>query len=293
MVSKSIFYTLPLTCLLSGHVVAGTMGEVKTSMDGIFLGLGGSYNSVKLDRYLAATGISQVSSAGVNVASGLAGGPSSPFHQTQTTFAPEAQIGYLRHFNDLYSGGLKFSYRYLGITSSQSPVDNFQSGQFVTTSGESSFTGNYIVKSAQTNINHELSLLGFIGQHFGKFNVYLGAGPVVFETQSHLYGMNGFADIDGTHTDITGSGTNFKNTQWMWGGAGQLGLKYQLDPTWFIDINYTYAQTGSNKYTDRTLFTNTQVINGVSYVTTGVGSALSSQQITVQGIGLTVNKLFS
>lgn len=61
---------------------------------GIFVGLGGSFNSVKVDNEVSALGVSQVTSGGVLVGVGTAGGPAAPFADTTTTFAPTMQIGH-------------------------------------------------------------------------------------------------------------------------------------------------------------------------------------------------------
>lgn len=67
---------------------------------GLYLGLGGSYNSVKNDQTIFGFGSGDVfSPAGVLVSQATAEGTGIPYKLTQTTFAPEAQVGYLRYIN--------------------------------------------------------------------------------------------------------------------------------------------------------------------------------------------------
>jgi hypothetical protein len=65
-----------------------------------------------------AVGISNVYNGTTLVAYGHAEGPANPFHDTQSTLAPEAQVGYFGRFADSsWLWGVKFQYKYLGITS--------------------------------------------------------------------------------------------------------------------------------------------------------------------------------
>jgi hypothetical protein len=59
---------------------------------GFFIGLGGSYNSVKFDQDIYAVGVSNAFAGSVLAASGVAQGPSPPIHDTRSTLAPEGQV---------------------------------------------------------------------------------------------------------------------------------------------------------------------------------------------------------
>lgn len=146
-----------------------------------FIGLGGSYNSIKSDQELYSAGVSNVFSGGTLVAFGQAGGPADPFSDTKSTFAPEAQAGFFSPLgNSTWLWGAKFRYKYLGITSTNSLVDAPQTGSFTNTGAapaNTSFTGNVIIQQSQMRVDHELVFLGFLGQSFGNTSVYLGAGP--------------------------------------------------------------------------------------------------------------------
>jgi len=106
---------------------------------GFFVGLGASDNSINLNQDLYASGVSNVYDAGVLYAYGEAGGPASPYNDTQTTFAPEGQLGYFRTFganngaNNSWLWGAKFTYSYLDSSSTNQSVDVPQFGSFTKT----------------------------------------------------------------------------------------------------------------------------------------------------------------
>jgi hypothetical protein len=45
-------------------------------------------------------------------------------------------------------------------------------------------------------------------------------------------------------SDMTGPPASFSSFKRMWGSAAQVGVTYTFAPTWFFDINYTYAISG-------------------------------------------------
>jgi len=280
---------------------AGTMGPAVTTPEtGLFLGLGGSYNSVKLDQYLnPVIGTSNIfNAAGTLVASGSAGGPAVPFHNTQTTFAPEAQVGYSRYFSDNPDKlwGIKLQYRYLGITSTDQDIIAPQQGSFTTISpSTTSFTGRATIQSAQVQIEHELDLIPFIGAAFSdKTQAYIGIGPSAFATKSSFYNVSGFADINGTHTSITPSPTNFFSSAWLWGGVAQLGMTYSIKPSWYVDINYTYAVTSKKNTTLSQPFSTTSIDadTGETFTTLGTLFGIARQRVTSQALIISMNKVF-
>jgi hypothetical protein len=258
----------------------------------LFIGLGGSYNSIKLDQDLYAAGVSNVYSGATLVAFGQAGGPANPFHDNQSTFAPEAQAGYFSNFaNSSWLWGVKFRYKYLGITSTDRLVDSPQTGSFTNTGAapaNTSFSGNVIIQSSQSTINHELAFLAFLGHSFGSANVYLGAGPALFGTKSDVYHAIGYADINGTHVSITGTPVNYSSSNWVWGTATQIGMTYLFAPTWFLDINYTFAF--SRRFTNNYSSAFSSTTDG--YVDTGTLYVSTSQRVTTQALAVSINKAF-
>jgi hypothetical protein len=259
---------------------------------GFFIGLGGSYNSLKFDQELFSAGVSNVFGGSTLVASGQAGGPANPFHDNQSTFAPEAQAGFFSHFgNSSWMWGAKFRYKYLGITSTERLVDAPQTGSFTNTGAapaNTSFTGNVIIQQSQMRLDHEMVFLAFLGNSFGNTNVYLGAGPALFGTKNFVNHAIGFADINGTHTSISGAPAYYSSSNWVWGAAAQIGATYWFAPTWFLDFNYTYAF--SKRYTNNysSPFTNTSD----GFTTTGTLYVSTSTRVTTQAFAVSVNKAF-
>jgi opacity protein-like surface antigen len=259
---------------------------------GFFIGLGGSYNSIKSDQDLYAAGVSNVFSGATLVAFGQAGGPANPFHDNQSTFAPEAQAGFFGNFaNSSWLWGVKLRYKYLGITSNDRLVDSPQTGSFTNTGAapaNTSFTGNVVIQASQMRVEHELALLAFLGHSFGSTNVYLGAGPALFRTKNDVLHAIGYADINGTHVSITGTPVNYSSTNWVWGTAAQIGMTYLLAPTWFLDFNYTFAV--SRRYTNNYSSPFASMTDGVA--DTGTLFVSTSTRVTTQAFAVSINKAF-
>jgi hypothetical protein len=287
-----------ISSLLMGSSVlyAGEMGVISAAYKtGVFIGLGGSYNSVKLDQYLnPLIGTSNVyNNSGVLQSYGTAAGPANPFHNVTSTFAPEVQAGYFKHFSSHSDAlwGIKFQYRYPAVTLTDNDIVAPQFGTLTQVAGgpTDTFTGRALIGSAQATINHELLLIPFIGKSFRKATSYLGVGPAVFGTQTNLDNITGYADYQGTHVDVSGVPTSFSSSKWMWGGAAQIGMAYLFDPTWAVDIYYTYAVTTLNKTNYLASFTSSTSTN----VTQGTLYGVASQRPTVQSLAITINKVFS
>jgi len=284
-----------VSCLMhaSTMVFAGSMRSEIPQQAGFFLGLGGSYNSVKFKQDYSAKGIADVidDSNGAIVATGEAGGPAAPFSKTQTTFAPEVQAGYYSYCRGTCNfWGIKYLYQYLDITSIDKLIDTPQAGFLDPVGGTPlRFTGNVITESAQTRINHEMALLAFIGHSLGKSKIYLGIGPSVFRTKSNIFQAFGFANLDGLPREATGEPVSFSNSKWVWGGAIQMGLSCILDPCWALDFNYTYTITKKYRNNFSAPF-RTSLIGG--YTDIGTLFIETKRQIRAQAFNVTINKGF-
>lgn len=298
--NKWNFITLATALSFSPALFAGTMNTAVTPIasmmpdSGLFVGLGGSANSVNLSQNVNLVGLSNVYITGILVANGEAQGPAVPFRETDTTFAPQAQLGYFHHFaNSDYLWGVKFLYQYVNLTLTDQDVVSPQSGVLTATPATpDTFTGHAIIQSAQASLNHEFILTPFLGRSFKQSYVYLGVGPSLFSTKSRFYDVTGYADINGVHTDVSGTPSNFASSQWMWGGAAQLGMNYYFDSSWSLDFNYTYAR--SKQYTtDYTgSFVSSSMTGGVPYITAGTLLGTSKQRFITQTFGVSINKTF-
>ena len=159
------------------------------------------------------------------------GGPADPFQDTQSGFAPEGQVGYFSQFSgSSWLWGFKLLYQYSDLTTANRDILP-QAGQFTTTGAApvgTTFTGNVLIGSSQTRINHQIDCMPFLGHAFANGYVYGGVGPALFGIQSNIYNAIGFADVNGVHMDVTGTPANFSSSNWVVGGAAQVGVTYFL-----------------------------------------------------------------
>jgi opacity protein-like surface antigen len=274
-----LLLTFPLSARAEDHIVPDA---------GWFAGLGGSFNSVNFDQDLFANGVGDVYSGTTLVATGAAGGPANPRENTESIFAPAAQLGYFGHFgasNWLWGG--KVFYRYVDATATTSDIAP-QAGALQTLSGPDSFTGNVVIGSYRTKLDHLIALTPFIGRSFERSSIYLGAGPALFRTQTRIDNAIGFADVNGIHADATGAPLDFASSQWVWGGAAQIGLSYYLDRHWFLDVNYTYARSAKFKSNFSAPFASLSA----GYYDVGTLFVKPSQRVTDQSVSISINRRF-
>ena len=259
---------------------------------GFFIGVGGGYNSTDFTQNLDASGISAIFLDDALVALGEAGGPSTPFRDTQSKLAPEVHLGFFRDLTDNgWMWGTKFKYKYLNQTSTDNIVDSPQSGAFINTAAapaNTTFTGNVVIESSQARITHELSFLALIAHPFMNGNLYFGAGPALFATKSNIYGATGFADINGVHFDITGVPADFSNSEWVWGGAAQIGMTYNLGAKWFLDFSYTYSLTPKYK----TNYSGAFATTAAGYNDIGTLFINPAERVNSQAFAVSINKRF-
>jgi hypothetical protein len=259
-----------------------------------YVGLGGGYNSVSFGTqnvYMAGTSDAYVN--GYLIQSGAAAGPADISMNAQSTFAPAVQGGYFQHFGASdWLWGAKFAYAYLGTTSTVSPALVPQSGSYTYTHSGITLplSGNVVVSSYQAILNHQFSLLPFVGYSFDRSYVYFGVGPTLSQMQTKLNRVIGFADIKGQPTDISGSAVDFASSGWVVGGAFAVGGTYFLNSSWFLDASYSFAMTRSLNGSYFSPFTNTSA-SPVSTVQ-GTLSGTSSGNAITQGVTISINKAF-
>jgi opacity protein-like surface antigen len=262
---------------------------------GFYGGLGGSYNSANFGvQHVYAVGTSDVYDGDTLVQYGSADGPPAPvFMDPRSSLAPSFQGGYFRHFeNSKWLWGAKFSYSYLNITSTTRNAIIPQTGSFTTVQGGAvtPFTGNAYIDYSQTTVRHQMAFMPFIGQSFERIFVYVGVGPTLSQLRTDENGLIGFADINGTHTNVSGAAQNFSGTKWVYGGAATVGATYFFDRSWFLDINYTYGMTRNHTVNFSGTFANPNGPNDTHLTGTLVGN--STWKVITQGVAVTINRLF-
>ena len=282
--------------LAAANCFAGEMGEIVSNgvpNGGAFVGLGANYNLIDVNQYSWGRGITNVFLDSSLLSYGVAQGTGAPFHATVTRFSPEIQAGYFKNANDkIY--GVKFAYQYLGLTATNSNLYIPQTGQITTVSppSTSALFGYVNADSIQVTNNSQMTLLGFIGKTLQNKYIYLGAGPALFNVQSHNYYSIGYAEFNGATVDVTGLVSYSSPTIWEWGGAVQMGMTYFFDSTWFIDASYTYAMSGQYTVDHSQPFTNSFTQNASTYTTTGAIFTQDKLKVSNQAIAVTINKLF-
>jgi hypothetical protein len=162
-----IWLTALLLWLLTFPLSARAQDSI-VPQSGWFAGAGGSFNSANFDQDLFANGVGDVFLGSTRVATGAAGGPANPREETESTLAPEAQLGYFAHFgaSDWLWGG-KVVYRYVDATATTLDIAP-QAGALRTLSGTDSFTGNVVIGSYRTKLEHEFAFIPFIGHSFAR-----------------------------------------------------------------------------------------------------------------------------
>jgi opacity protein-like surface antigen len=261
---------------------------------GFYVGVGGSYNWTQFDQSLqGVSGLINVSEGPLLVAQGQEGGPFFDFNRNKSGFSPDIQFGYTAAVtSDGWLAGFKFAYKYANIDSKQS-VNIPQNGTGTILSGPAAgtsqpITGFVLGSPAEINLQHQLSLIGTVGHTFGNVTLYGGAGPALFGVETNFINTIPFATTSLHGTFPAGAPITVSNSNWVWGGATQVGAAYALTGGWFLDFAYTYARS-ANFNIENSVF----VQNKVGPVTISGPAVLNTQErVTNQSLELTLNYRF-
>ena len=262
-----------------------------------FIGAGAGYgNTTVTGQSLWGFGNSNIYQNGIPLQVGSAAGTGYYSMPSSSTFVPSVQLGYFKHFeNSNWLWGGKFSYNYLGATSSVQPALVPQAGAYTpgTTGGgpTTPFTGNFVINSYQITITNQFLLAPIIGWSFDKGFIYTGAGPSLSNVTTSINGSVGTANLGGNPwQNVTGAPQSFSSSSWVFGGAIMAGGTYFLSPTWFLDFSYIFGITGNNYVSSVSTYVNPNAGNGVS----GYGSTIlnSNGYVITNAVMLTINKKF-
>lgn len=266
--------------LMSSLTFAGTLGEVSSisgNQTGLFIGLGSSYNFVRLNSNLLGT---------LNVTGGLpplgtfAGGRES-FHNRAQGFSLDAQAGYFKHFSaSEWLWGLEFLYQYTNL--------KIRAPSFVRAIDVSdpavSTTDTISFGAIDAKVNDTLMLPAFIGRSYKNSFIYVGVGPSLFNTQQKIAEMN---DTESAY--YIGTVDGISKSKWIWGGAVQAGMAYYVNAVWFFKLNYTCAFTG-NYALNKTVSFSPEMNQGFN---SGTLNFHSRQSLVSQAVALSINKVFA
>ena len=184
----------------------------------------------------------------------LTGPPVTPDLGADATGVPLVQLGYFQHFGDSdWLWGIKLSYSYLGTTNLAEHNLVIPQVGTGTVPNVPSFEGFSVIKSYEVFVDHQLSLMPFVGHSFKNSFVYAGAGPSLSRVGASLNDLVGFATFpEGSLLpglrDVSGRPQSDEQSQWAFGVAASGGLTYFITPSWFLDVNYTFSHPFPSKF---------------------------------------------
>ena len=260
---------------------------------GFFAGIGGSYNSVRLDQDFNASSDAAVFSGTTLVASGEAGGHAAfAYHDTLATLAPMAQVGYVQNFGESqWLWGTKFSYKFLLLRFAQEPIDIPRVGILTNTASapvDTTYNAHVVTGSFQTSVDHELALIPFLGHSFDRGRVYLGAGPVVFGTESRISWSEGLYERQRRRVGRHRQACQFSQSHLDVGRCGEIGLMYALGPSCVLDISYDFMATEAY----RRHYSGPYSSASAGYTESGTLSVSTFQRLTAQSFNISLVKVF-
>jgi opacity protein-like surface antigen len=284
--------TLASTSVFAADMFVKAPPATVRSWSGFYIGAGGSFNWSQFDQALqGVSGIQNISIGPTLVAQAQEGGPFFDFNRKKSGFAPDVQLGYTVPFaGGGWQAGLKFNYKYANIDSKES-VSIPQTGTLTTVVGPpitENITGFVQISPAEINLRHQLALMATMGRAFDKLTIYAGGGPALFGVETKFINGTAFAVIRGEVFNASGSPITFSNNNWVWGGVAQVGVTYALDPRWFLDFAYTFAQSANFKIENSACFGNQ---NGL-LASSGCGVVNAQERVTKQSVMLTLNRRF-
>jgi opacity protein-like surface antigen len=282
--------TLASTSVFAADMFVKAPPATVRSWSGFYIGAGGSFNWSQFDQALqGVSGIQNISIGPTLVAQAQEGGPFFDFNRKKSGFAPDVQLGYTVPFaGGGWQAGLKFNYKYANIDSKEN-VSIPQTGTLTTVVGPpitENITGFVQISPAEINLRHQLALMATIGRAFDKLTIYAGGGPALFGVETKFINGTAFAVIRGEVFNASGAPITFSNNSWVWGGAAQVGVTYALDPRWFLDFAYTFAQSANFKIENSACFGNQ---NG-PLASSGCGVVNAQERVTNQTVMLTLNR---
>lgn len=179
------------------------------------------------------------------------------YEASRNRFAPVVQLGHRFCLCDDWIVGILAQWKYLNY---KTPNENSSRGQILPNATFSSINifgdDTHRDFTSKTRLNNEVMLLGYLGKEICEGYAYFGLGPAVLTASNSVYNTavhtpNGVGD----HL----ISTSVKSHKTMWGGAVQAGYEYCLNSCSFLNISYTYLQTGKYHFNNTV---NAAIFNG-------------------------------
>lgn len=279
---KNIVSKAALGLLVGGAVLSAFAGgpdvpPAPMVTPGLYIGLGGSWNTVDVQNVVDGVETNIPGSPGVALS----------YHdhvdQQLNRLAPMGQIGYWSPIDSEWLWGLQANYKFINARFEDYSLPN--AGAVWSADPTN---GAYL----KTRLTHELFLMAYFGMQFNKGYFYLGGGPVMFRI-AHKLGDPSTSVSNAAGTRFHLSETVFTNTDTVWGGGAQIGYNYYFKPDWFLGFSYTYVVTGDN---DILGFTTKNT--NLSGLAAGLGGSAddtvrTNNSTTVQEVMFSINKVFA
>ncbi len=275
---KKLIMQATVGLLVGGAIMSAVAGGPDVApapmvTPGLYVGLGGAYGSHFVSRQY---GITDTPIAAPFVLDSSL----DQLDNTNSKFAPLAQIGYWAPIDDEWLWGVQVTYKYLNYTVNS---DSYTGSLLQNATGLASLNSAKLVK---TSFQNELLLLAYGGMQFDKGYFYLGVGAAMWTVRDHF-------GVAVALNNVVTNGNNFTNfftqTGTLWGGAFQVGYNYYMKSDWFLGLNYTYALSGTfskSETANANAFNNAAVINSNNVTVTRTVS------IETQEFMFSVNKVF-
>ena len=284
---------LPFAAIFTETVIAADLDPSLVPQSAFFGGFGVGGSSVNFENQHVYAGGSTWQPGPVI---GWGAGSTDFMLNSSSALVPVIQAGYFQHFSSSrWMWGGKISYSYLNINADRDLLIPQTGGVTETTNGVTStypFAGNYTVQSYRQTINHQISLIPLIGRSFEKSYLYLGGGPTFAQTKMSIENMaSPIAFVNGLPISPTGvgNGSNYSTNQWLFGGVAMVGATYFINPTWFVDLSYSYSMTGTKTSSWGGPWSDT-LPNGSTRI--GNNEGTSSGSVNAQAFSISINAAF-
>lgn len=286
-------FLLPFASIFTGSVIAGDLGLSQVPQSAFFGGLGVSGASVSFENQHVYAGGTTWQPGPVI---GWGAGSTDFILDSSSAPVPMIQAGYFKHFSSSqWMWGGKISYGYFNVSAERNLLIPQTGGVTETKNGVTTtypFAGNYTVQTYQQTMNHQITLTPLIGRSFEKSYLYLGVGPSFAQTKTSIENMaSPIAFVNGFPTSPTGAGngSNYSTNQWLFGGVAMVGGTYFINPTWFVDLSYSYSMTGTNMSSFAGPWSDT-LPNGTTRIGNNAGT--SSGSVNTQALSASINVAF-
>ena len=286
-------FLLPFVAIFTGAVIAADLDSSFVPQSAFFGGLGVSGSSVNFENQHVYAGGSTWQPGPVI---GWGAGSTDFTLNSSSALVPVIQAGYFQHLSSSrWMWGGKFFYSYFNVNTDRDLLIPQIGGVTETASGVTStypFAGNYTIQTYRQTINHQISLTPLIGRSFEKSYLYLGGGPTFAQTKMSIKNMaSPIAFVNGLPISPTGvgNGSNYSTNQWLFGGIAMVGATYFINPTWFVDLSYSYSMTRTKTSSWGGPWSDT-LPNGSTRIGNNAGA--SSGSVSTQAFSVSINAVF-